>query len=233
MPSEQYTLDNARAFGWSSLGALSPYRVAHLDQYTVGKTVLDAGCGGGGYVDYLCRQGFEATGIDSHDSILSIHREQCFAGTFVLADLSERLPFGDDAFDTAIAFDVLEHVDDYAALREIVRVTRQRIILTVPQADMSLQRFGLAVCTHLDTSHLRYYTRDLLSTLIESVEPRQYFIQDELELGIVPLARSRLYAESRYSWLTPVYQRLLEFILARSRARPQYMNFLAIIDLTS
>lgn len=231
MIAEKYTVAKARELGWSSLGSLAPYRLEHLDQYTVGRSVLDAGCGGGGYVDYLCRRGFEATGIDSHESILDVHREQRFAGNFVLADLSERLPFDDDSFDTSIVFDVLEHVDDRAALRELARVTRRRIILTVPQADKSLHRYGLTVCTHLDCTHLRYYTRDLLAALIQDIEPRQYVIEDELELDIIELARNRLYATSRYSWLTPLYQEVLKFLLTRSYARPQYMNFLAVIDL--
>ena len=49
-----YSLENATRFGWNSLdGDLLPERAELLRKYVVGKTVLDAGCGGGGFVDEL------------------------------------------------------------------------------------------------------------------------------------------------------------------------------------
>ena len=53
-----YSLENARAFGWNSVsGDLLPERVELLNKYVVGRTVLDAGCGGGGFVDHLAVYG--------------------------------------------------------------------------------------------------------------------------------------------------------------------------------
>ena len=52
-PVNGYTLENAKLFGWNSVsGELLPERVELLNKYVVGKTVLDAGCGGA-FVDYL------------------------------------------------------------------------------------------------------------------------------------------------------------------------------------
>ncbi|MBX6324099.1 MAG: class I SAM-dependent methyltransferase [Rhodospirillaceae bacterium] len=53
----------------------------------------------------------------------------------VVADLCGRLPFPDEAFDLVVCTSVLEHVlDERAAMREIVRVTRTngRIWIEVP-----------------------------------------------------------------------------------------------------
>jgi 2-polyprenyl-3-methyl-5-hydroxy-6-metoxy-1,4-benzoquinol methylase len=56
-----YSLENAEKFKWSSVsGDLNPERISYLRKYIVGSRVLDAGCGGGGYVDFLCRRGFYA-----------------------------------------------------------------------------------------------------------------------------------------------------------------------------
>ena len=53
-------------------------------------------------------------------------------------DMTNMASVGDGSFDTLIAFDVLEHIDDYAsALREVNRVLSNNgiAIFTVPQKD--------------------------------------------------------------------------------------------------
>ena len=68
-----YSLQNAQEFGWNSLtGELLPERRWLLDTYVVGSTVLDAGCSGGGFVDYLCKRGFDATGLERHAMFLGV-----------------------------------------------------------------------------------------------------------------------------------------------------------------
>ena len=47
------------------------------------------------------------------------------------------IPFDDDAFDTVLCSEVLEHLEDPdAGLRELLRVARQRVIVTVPREPM-------------------------------------------------------------------------------------------------
>ena len=61
------------------------------------------------------------------------------------------LGFGDESFDFVITFQVIEHIDDDAAfVREIARVLRPggRMILTTPNAPMSLSEAFSAVETH-------------------------------------------------------------------------------------
>jgi len=46
---------------------------------------------------------------------------------------AERLPFDDDAFDTVLCVDVLEHLDNLHALfDELMRVSRGRVIVSLP-----------------------------------------------------------------------------------------------------
>src|SRR5213080_413279 len=100
-PTDGYSLANAARFGWGSVsGDLLPERVDLLRRTVVGRTVLDAGCGGGGFVDHLVRQGYEATGVDKFAMFLGVAEEKGFKGRFLQADLTERLPFPDKAFDT-------------------------------------------------------------------------------------------------------------------------------------
>ena len=138
-----YSLDNAKRFEWSSItGDLNPERVAHLQKYLVGHKILDAGCGGGGYVDLLTSQGFDVTGVDKFSQFLDVAQEQNRKGHFVQGDLTA-LEFPDKSFDCTYCYDVLEHIDDVAALKELERVTKSRLILAVPKEDEDMTPYNL------------------------------------------------------------------------------------------
>lgn len=230
--SEPYSLQSAREFGWYSIGReLAPFRLDTLSGQLVGRRVLDAGCGGGGYVDHLVRRGYDATGVDRHAAILDIAAARGFAGRFVLADLAGQLPFRDDAFESTYCFDVLEHVDDVSALRELARVTSRRLILTVPQDDSPMRRYGFRSPCYLDPTHLRYYSRDMVQALAASVAPRAVRIEGECPTNIRAMAIHRLTARSRFPGVTPVYKAVLDFILTRTVADEFHWNFLVVIDL--
>jgi len=175
-----FSIETAREFTWGSVtGDLHPERVAHLRSYLVGKDVLDAGCGGGGFVDFLTRQGFCVTGIELEQALLQNARENRRTGRFAQADVTA-LPFPDRSFDSTYCFDVLEHVDDVAAIAELARVTRRRLILAVPRKDEEMTRFGLTFATYRDTTHLRYYTTADLDRLLRSIPHRHVSIVPEL-----------------------------------------------------
>jgi SAM-dependent methyltransferase len=228
-----YSLENATIFGWNSIsGDLLPERVELLKKYVVGRTVLDAGCGGGGFVDYLARQGFEATGLDKHEVFLQVARQRQFKGRFVQADLARRLPFADGSFDTTVCFDVLEHVaDDGQTIRELARVTRRRLVLAVPQADQWMWRYRLIFYPYRDPTHLRYYTPESLRALAASFGPRSVNVFGEQAILLQDLALQLLHPRSRYPLLTRVYQHLFKFLVLRSFSSVLYQNLAAVIDL--
>jgi SAM-dependent methyltransferase len=119
--------------------------------------ILDAGCGSGRNMVALARRG-TVTGVELAPASLQIARERG-VGDVLPGSLAEPLPFGDGAFDLAVALDVLEHVDDdAAALRELARVLAPggRLLVTVPQ-------YGWLWGEHdVLSHHHRRYTRSLL-----------------------------------------------------------------------
>jgi SAM-dependent methyltransferase len=231
-PVNGYSLENAKLFGWNSVsGELLPERVELLNKYVVGKTVLDAGCGGGAFVDYLNGQGFHATGLDTHEVFLRVARERQFRGRFVQADLAAQLPFADGSFDTTICLDVLEHVaDDAHTIRELARVTRRRLLIAVPQEDQWMWRYRLIFYPYRDPTHLRYYTPDSLRSLATSFVAHHVDVFGEQQIHLERLALQLLHPRSRYPGLTGIYERLFRF-LVRSSSTVLYQNLAAVIDL--
>lgn len=230
---EGYSLRNAVAFGWNSIsGSLIPDRVQLLEKYAVGRSVLDAGCGGGGFVDHLVEHGFEATGLDKHAMFLAVARERGFRGAFVQADLASPLPFADGSFDTTICFDVLEHVaDDAQTLRELARITERRLILAVPQEDRWMPNYRLSFYPYRDPTHVRYYTPESLRALAESVCIESAQVFGEQRILLRELASDLIHPRSRYPCLSRVYQRVFDFLVARGHESTLYMNLAAVIDL--
>lgn len=182
----------ADALGWGPrTAAVDPERERLLRRWVQG-TVLDVGCATGVYVDLLAKAGHEVRGIDLSDELVSYARTHR-RGHFDVGD-AEALPYGDDAFDTVLAFDVLEHVDDARALAEIARVARRRVLIAVPARTPSeLLDAGLLLRHHEDPSHRRAYARADVERLVlraglrlESLEPAGY-----VDLGGLLLATIR------------------------------------------
>jgi ubiquinone/menaquinone biosynthesis C-methylase UbiE len=181
---ELYSLENAQKFNWSSVsGNLNPERVSHLETYLVGEKILDAGCGGGAYVEFLSRKGLDVTGIDKHEQFLELAREQGRMGNYVQGDLTN-LPFPDNTFDCTYCFDVLEHIDDKLAVQELVRVTKKRLIITVPKEDEVMQKYNLTFLHYQDKTHLRNYTSASLNSLLSAHSVSNLTIFPELAIPI-------------------------------------------------
>lgn len=194
--SAEYSVANAEKFGWGSIsGELNPERRAHLETHLIGPRVLDAGCGGGGFVDFLSETGFEAVGVDLHAQFLEVARRSEFRGRFVQGDVS-RLPFRDKVFDSTFCFDVLEHIDDdAAALREFARVTKRRILFAVPRENEELIGSNLTFLHYQDKTHVRNYTVESIQALAAPLRPSNVQVFPELFVPARDLVLSRLLVE--------------------------------------
>jgi SAM-dependent methyltransferase len=100
-------------------------------------TFLDAGCGEGFVAAMLRRRipNLELTGFDVDPAAVRVATMRDPKGSFMTASIFD-LPFADDSFDVVGCFEVLEHLPGDgpdAALRELSRVARRAVVLSVPR----------------------------------------------------------------------------------------------------
>jgi SAM-dependent methyltransferase len=100
-----------------------------------GRRILDAGCGSGPLSAALRDHGALVTGIDASAGMLALARRQLGDDVDLhMADLRDRLPFADGAFDDVVASLVLHYLEDWGpTLTELRRVLRPggRLIASV------------------------------------------------------------------------------------------------------
>lgn len=98
------------------------------------ETFLDAGCGEGFVAKLLLQElpGLALTGFDFNPDAVEVAKAKNPGSTFMTASIFD-LPFDDDSFDVVGCFEVLEHqTDPLPALKELARVARKAVILSVP-----------------------------------------------------------------------------------------------------
>lgn len=125
---------------------------------------LELGCGTGKIAGEMQMLGHRVVAVDLRPEGLEQIRSADSAATLVRADAT-RLPFRSGTFDVITALDVIEHVDDEAALAELRRVigATGRVILSVPAMQW------LWSARDEDAGHLRRYSPGLLrSTLVRA-----------------------------------------------------------------
>ncbi|TWG07785.1 class I SAM-dependent methyltransferase [Saccharopolyspora dendranthemae] len=111
-----------------------PAMLAIADDVT-GRRVLDAGCGAGALSAELQARGAVVTGVDISSEMVRLAKRRLGDGTPLhVADLRDRLPFADAAFDDVVASLVLHYLEDWgSALAEFHRILKPggRLIASV------------------------------------------------------------------------------------------------------
>jgi ubiquinone/menaquinone biosynthesis C-methylase UbiE len=114
---------------------LARYAFARL--YAAGKQVLDAGCGTGYGSSELASAAASVTGFDVAPEALEYARAHFNAPRFLRAGC-DGMPFAASSFDLIVAFEVIEHLQDYGAfLEECARVLKQEGLLIVSSPNRS------------------------------------------------------------------------------------------------
>ena len=89
--------------------------------------VLDVGCGTGALAAELTARGYEVTGLDPSEGMLSVLAERAPEVRAVQASATE-MPFDDGEFDLSVSVATMHHIADPDAVRralaEMVRVVR-------------------------------------------------------------------------------------------------------------
>jgi SAM-dependent methyltransferase len=127
-------------------------------------SILDVGCGNGVYTN-LAEPGQFKVGLD-----LSRVALEHVSAPRLLADAS-LLPFGDDSYEACVSMEMLEHLPGSIypnALREMMRISRKCILITVPYNEKL--KYNLVVCPQCQHGfhpyhHIRQYQLPDLKTL--------------------------------------------------------------------
>lgn len=159
-----------------------------------GETVVEIGCGEGELLGRLqaWRPARRLLGVDVSPAILREARSR--HGWTVSVQSADGLALRDGIADVVVACEVLEHVPDPdEALREIARVARRRVILSVPREPIwrmlncarlrylgewgntpgHIQHFSRGAFVELVARHLRVIAvRSPLPWTVVSAEPR-------------------------------------------------------------
>jgi ubiquinone/menaquinone biosynthesis C-methylase UbiE len=123
--------------------------------------LLDVGCGTGATLHILEAFG-PAVGLDYSAVALSFCRQRGHRS--LVRGTAESLPFADGSFDAVALLDLLEHVDDEAAMREVARVLRPGgwVFATVPAVPAIWSEHDEAL------QHRRRYLRPRLARIIRA-----------------------------------------------------------------
>jgi len=130
---------------------------------------LDFGCGKGALIRHLRSRGVDAFGIELDRKEISESIPTDIRNYIKLYDGSFPLPFENGSFDYVTCIEVLEHVKAYEEmLREIARVVRKKVLLSVP--DMSavpiLAKHQVVPWHLLEASHFNFFSQASLENLL-------------------------------------------------------------------
>ncbi len=132
-----------------------------------GHRILDVGCATGEYTARLNQMGFSCVGVDVNASYVAIAKKKHGVEAYCMK--GESLGFPDNAFDTVILFEILEHVPDVTAvLMEARRIARENVLITTPDCTdfMRLKRAMLTYRHTLMRDHIHFFTKSDLEALL-------------------------------------------------------------------
>jgi SAM-dependent methyltransferase len=131
--------------------------------------ILDFGCGAGALLRALRREGIEAYGLELDDERIRQHLlDEVKPYVTVYAGMLPS-PFADRQFESVISSEVLEHMPDpKAAVAEMARLSRTRLMITVPDSSSIPRGFAHAVVPWhlLESTHVNFFTQHSLAALL-------------------------------------------------------------------
>ena len=128
----------------------------------VGETVLDIGCGAGPYVARINSEGRRCIGIDLDPRAVTQARA---LGRPVFPMSADNLAFADNAFDSVVLIETLEHLPNYErALAEAARVARSSVVVTVPDISVipRMSKRQVVPWHLLEATHVNFFTPETL-----------------------------------------------------------------------
>lgn len=127
--------------------------------------VLEVGCGEGRGIPVILPYASSYTAVDKIESALVGLRKKYPVGRFISMNIPPFQGLDNNAYDTVLSFQVIEHIDDdLNYLKEIYRVMKPGgvALITTPNRKMSLTR---------NPWHVREYLSEELTSLASRVFP--------------------------------------------------------------
>ena len=132
-----------------------------------GRSVLDLGCGLGGYSKALADGGLEVQALDVVPEYVERARS---IGVDAQVYDGEHVPLPDGSVDTVILLEVVEHLDDPGRLlREARRVARRNVLVTTPNCTQDFGEVPVEFSHMLDVDHRQFFTESSLRELLDGV----------------------------------------------------------------
>ena len=166
---------------------VAPGKLCLLGRYLAPGATLDVGCGNGLYGLHVAALGSEVMQIDIEDR----RDDRARHLPFRVMD-AQRLEFPDREYANVMAFDIMEHLDDDVLfLKEIRRICRGRVLLSVPNADDEQpNRIALTHVHHTDKTHRREYTKEGLVDLLNRTGFQVLEVRPNLNTALLYFARA-------------------------------------------
>lgn len=135
-------------------------------------SIVDIGCGDGLLLEHLKNKGISVKGVDISEKAIAICKERgldCVQG-----DITDRLPFPDNAADGVLLIDVLEHLFQPAdVIREAHRITRTHIYISVPNFVSLPARLQILLGRVPENNtprdgHVYWMTKEVITSLLKN-----------------------------------------------------------------
>ncbi len=136
-----------------------------FDHVKPGDRVLDIGCGGSYYTQWIAEKASEVVGVDIRPDRVELAQRNNSRSNVIyqVGDVTQSLPKG--PFDVAICSHVIEHLDDPVAFLRSLSKSVPRLIVKVPAVDahwIKLVKKDIGMFWMDDADHRREYTESLL-----------------------------------------------------------------------
>lgn len=178
-------------------------------------TVLDLGCGDGLLLSLLQKKGLKVKGLDISEKGIEKSKEKGLDVS--VFDFSNPLPFPDNAFDTVIMLDLLEHLyDPEFLLKEARRVSRKHVVVGVPNFSSLPARIQMILGKVPENNrpkkgHIYWFNYTVLTSIFS-----------KLNLGIVELRSNTIFET------IPFISKLTKF-LAKIAPNLFSLSFVALV----
>ncbi len=188
--NEQKYTRNSRIAQWHLDSVLRA--IYELLSTTGAKSILDAGCGEGFVTGFIASRDptLSLTGMDLNQAAIDYATRRFGKLARFQTGSVYRLPFSDNSFDLVLCSEVLEHLrDPDLAVRELKRVARGHVLVTVPREPLFkwTNNLSRALGFSMDPGHVNFWTgtsfrKYICAHFADPIFARKHFIY-QLALG--------------------------------------------------